>query len=259
MGKIVGLLIGMFFGPLGAILGFIIGLFYDTTSKLKFDFQFNNFENSEKNQMIAEAFPVLAAKVVLSANFLDKQMVLAVKELMIDLFGYDKAKHLMHDFKNNIEKRVSDYSVEEVCTRLNQVLFAGEKQRLVMILLQIVKQKGQVGQQEFQGVIKIASFLGLNINPFAQFDFNQSGSYQYHSRYYQQQQHSSNQIDPYQVLDLTTNATNDEIKKKYRQLSMKYHPDKAASQSEDIKNQYETKMRQINDAYDQLKKIRNIK
>ena len=35
----------------------------------------------------------------------------------------------------------------------------------------------------------------------------------------------SNITDPYQILGVSQNATDDEVKKAYRELSRKYHPD----------------------------------
>ena len=35
----------------------------------------------------------------------------------------------------------------------------------------------------------------------------------------------SNITDPYQILGVSPNATDDEVKKAYRELSRKYHPD----------------------------------
>ena len=53
--------------------------------------------------------------------------------------------------------------------------------------------------------------------------------------------------DPYKVLGVSRDATDDEIKKAYRKLAMKYHPDRNPGDEEAAK-----KMQQINAAYDQL-------
>ncbi len=60
--------------------------------------------------------------------------------------------------------------------------------------------------------------------------------------------------DPYKVLGVTPSATDEEIKKAYRQLSKKYHPDNYAnSPLEDLASE---KMQEINAAYDEITKER---
>ena len=54
--------------------------------------------------------------------------------------------------------------------------------------------------------------------------------------------------DPYKVLGVSPNATDEEIKKAYRKLAMQYHPDRNPGDQEAAK-----KMQQINDAYDRIK------
>ena len=60
--------------------------------------------------------------------------------------------------------------------------------------------------------------------------------------------------DPYKVLGVSRDATDDEIKKAYRELARKYHPDNY--QGSDLADLVEEKMKQINEAYDQIQKER---
>lgn len=53
----------------------------------------------------------------------------------------------------------------------------------------------------------------------------------------------------YEVLGVSSTATKDEIKKKYRECTKKFHPDKFATASESEKQKAEKTFREINDAY----------
>ena len=59
-------------------------------------------------------------------------------------------------------------------------------------------------------------------------------------------------FDPYQVLGISRGASDDEIKKAYRSLSRKYHPD--ANMNNPNKAQAEEKFKQVQQAYDQIMK-----
>ena len=54
--------------------------------------------------------------------------------------------------------------------------------------------------------------------------------------------------DPYSVLGVSPNASDEEIKKAYRELAKKYHPDRNPGDEEAAR-----KMNEINAAYDQIK------
>lgn len=61
-------------------------------------------------------------------------------------------------------------------------------------------------------------------------------------------------LDPYSVLGVSRDASMDEIKKAYRSLSRKYHPD--ANINNPNKDQAEEKFKQVQQAYDQIVKER---
>lgn len=60
--------------------------------------------------------------------------------------------------------------------------------------------------------------------------------------------------DPYKVLGVAPNASDDEIKTAYRKLARKYHPDKYADS--DLKDLADEKMKEINSAYEEIQKMR---
>ena len=65
--------------------------------------------------------------------------------------------------------------------------------------------------------------------------------------------------NPYEVLGIPPTATDDEVKKAYRRMAMKYHPDKVANAGEQVRQQATDKFRSINDAYEHIKTLRGMK
>jgi len=61
-------------------------------------------------------------------------------------------------------------------------------------------------------------------------------------------------MDPYKILNVSPNATDEEIKKAYRDLARKYHPDNYTNNP--LSDLAEEKMKEINDAYDMIMKAR---
>lgn len=70
---------------------------------------------------------------------------------------------------------------------------------------------------------------------------------------------STSYTDPYRVLGITRSATNDEVRKAYRLMAMKYHPDKVTNLGEEVRKNAENQMRKINEAYERIKAARRMK
>ncbi|MDD3693580.1 MAG: J domain-containing protein [Oscillospiraceae bacterium] len=60
--------------------------------------------------------------------------------------------------------------------------------------------------------------------------------------------------DPYKVLGISPNATDDEVKAAYRELARKYHPDNYLNNP--LSDLAEEKMQEINEAYDHIVQMR---
>jgi len=62
----------------------------------------------------------------------------------------------------------------------------------------------------------------------------------------------------YKILDIERSATDDDVKKAYRRMAMKYHPDKVSHLGDDFRKAADDKFKKVNDAYNKIKKERKI-
>ena len=116
------------------------------------------------------------------------------------------------------------------------------REQLVQYLFGIAKSDGHVSQSEEQVIKQIALLMGV-----------QTGAYQN-----MQQQNFRNISEDYATLGLSSNATDAEIKKAYRKLAVRYHPDKVSQLDTAEQEKAKVKFQQIQDAYEAIKKERGI-
>lgn len=64
--------------------------------------------------------------------------------------------------------------------------------------------------------------------------------------------------DAYAVLGISPDATDDEVRKAYRNLALKHHPDRVATLGEDIRRAAEKKFQEINEAKEKIYKARGM-
>jgi DnaJ like chaperone protein len=62
----------------------------------------------------------------------------------------------------------------------------------------------------------------------------------------------------YKILEITPDANDEELKKAYRRMAMKYHPDKVAHLGQDVQKAANTKFQELIAAYEKIKKERGI-
>ena len=100
-------------------------------------------------------------------------------------------------------------------------------------------------QEEFEEFIRNA-FGGSTYGNSSE-GYRQGGNYQRTGTY------TSNRSKYYRILGVKDGASQEEIKKAYRQLAKEHHPDKFVNASDSEKKFHENKMKEINEAYENLK------
>lgn len=62
----------------------------------------------------------------------------------------------------------------------------------------------------------------------------------------------------YKILEIERSSTDEEVKKAYRKMALKYHPDKVSHLGDDIRKSADEKFARVNEAYNKIKKERNL-
>lgn len=121
---------------------------------------------------------------------------------------------------------------------------------LLELVFQILYTKQDVPEDELQIARRIAAFL--EISSYDQRTIE--AKYKYGQQYSTTPSQDS-VAQYYATLGLEKGADMEQIKKAYRKLSMKYHPDKVGHLGDEFQKIAETKMKEINAAYDYFKKL----
>lgn len=111
------------------------------------------------------------------------------------------------------------------------------------------RSSGTFTQEEFEEFIRNAFGGTYGGSTYG----NSSGGYRQGGSYQRTGTYTSNRSKYYRILGLKDGASQEEIKKAYRQLAKEHHPDKFVNASDSEKKFHESKMKEINEAYENLK------
>jgi DnaJ like chaperone protein len=136
-------------------------------------------------------------------------------------------------------------SLETLLTQFRSSFVYEPRLILVELVYQVFFSNERVTDQELELARNIAEYLELS-----PYDLQTIQSRYIHMR------HTAVNVEQqyYEILGLQPDASFEEIKKAYRKLSMRYHPDKVVHLGEEFKGVAEEKMKEINAAYQYLKK-----
>jgi len=182
---------------------------------------------------------VLLGAVMKADNQLLKSELDYVKQFLQQQFSSQDTQNYMTLFKDIIKQ---DYPLRDVCRQIQRSMDHPSRLELIHVLFGLSQADGHVHPDEIRVIHTIARYLNVNEN-----DFNSIKAMVIKDT------HSA-----YEVLEIEKSATDSEVKKAYRKMASKYHPDKVAHLGEDLKNLAEEKFKSVNDAYQSVKKERGI-
>ena len=256
--KWIGASIGWSFGgPIGAIIGLALGSVIDVMADGKSGPLLGDRDSRpqgrgrttyrtqprQRPQTQSGDFEVsllILASVVIKADGVQDQRELDfVRRQFSSMYGKQRANHAFKLFKNISKQKVS---VRPVCLQIRQMMDHSSRLQLMHFLFGIAKADGTVTQDEERQIYTIAGYLGISAR-----DYESIKAMFYNS--------SDN---AYKVLEITKSATDDEVKKAYRKMAKKYHPDKVIHLGKEHQKGAEEKFRQVQAAYEQLQKERGF-
>lgn len=253
-------------GPIGAIIGFALGSLVDNASSIGGD-AFSNASSSAgsgtSNQDFNKAFVVLSAAVMKADGKVLKSELDYVKNFFIRNFGETDAKEYLLVLREVLKQ---DIDVQGVCEQVRHYMDTSLRLQILHYLFGIAKADGTVEQSELNVIRTIAGYLGLSEREFlgvqAMF-FGRSYSYsgsagsgQSSGSSYSSSRYSLKSA--YAILEIDESASDDEVKKAYRKMAVKYHPDKLQHLEEAHQKAGKDKFLKVQEAYENIKKSRGL-
>ncbi|MFO7658202.1 MAG: TerB family tellurite resistance protein [Bacteroidales bacterium] len=235
-GKWIGAGLGWTFGgPLGAILGFAFGSFIDISGE--------NILSEERKTTTGDfivSLLTLIAGVMKADGRVLKSELDFVKTYFIQVFGRETALEALQMLKNILNQNIP---LMEVCMQIKQRMDYSSRLQLIHFLFGLANADGHIDKSELRTIEEICGYLGITAADIESTKnmFVKSSEW------------------AYKILELNPGASDEEVKKAYRMMAVKHHPDKVSYLGEDIKKQADEKFKKINEAYESIKKERGIK
>ena len=255
--KWIGASLGWSFGgPIGAIIGLALGSIVDAM----FDEKSNPLLGEAPRQRSQPRYGsrpgktrprtqsgdfevsllILASVVIKSDSKQDQRELDYVRQQFVSMYGKVRANHAFKLFKNISKQK--NISKRQVCLQIKSMMDHPSRLQLVHFLFGIAKADGMVTNDELKTIYTMSGYLGISNR-----DFESIKAMFYSSR-----------DNAYKILEIDKTATDDEVKKAYRRMAKKYHPDKVVHLGKEHQKGAEEKFRQVQEAYEEIQKERGF-
>ncbi len=233
-------------GPIGAVIGFVAGTVVDAYTKEDFERDSREFQRQYRTtpkQTQSGDFEisllVLSAIVIKADGKVDQRELNYVRSQFVGMYGKERANHAFQLFKGIMKKQIS---TRQVCLQIRENMPHASRLQLLHFLFGIAKSDDHVAESEVEEIRKIAGYLYIN-----QYDFESIKAMFY-----------SSTDSAYKILEIDKSASDSEVKKAYRKMAKKYHPDKLQGLGEEHLKGAQEKFQKIQAAYDSVKKERGM-
>jgi len=232
----------------GAMVGYFAGylieqLYYKNSSKKKASFAKATKQRSQ--QVSPKDFELnllsLASIIIKADGQVNQAELDYVRQYFVSSYGKERANATFKVFNEVIKNR--EINAYRICTYISQHTRYESRLQILHFLFGIAKSDGHVSASEDQKIKEISGFFRI------------------HNREYEgiRAMFYSEAGNAYKILEIEKTATDSEIKKAYRSMVKKYHPDKLQHLPEHLIKGAKEKFLAVQEAYDQLQKERGFK
>ena len=230
-------------GPIGAILGYAYAQMtendpYNPGRSRRTDGS-TRFPRTRTGDFIVSLL-VLFAKVMKADDQLLRSELDYVKSFLLQQLDRTQVRDYMIIFKEILQQ---DYALKDVCRQIQRSMDHPSRIELIHVLFGLSQADGNIHPQEIRVIHTISRYLNVNEKDFesvmAMFIVDSRSSYT--------------------ILEINSTVKDNEVKRAYRKMANKYHPDKVAHLGPDLRKIAEEKFKAVNNAYQTIKKERGIK
>ena len=226
----------------GAIIGFLLGSLFEGSSSSNGSRR-SIFTQSKQGVSPAE-FELnllsLASLVIKADGIVNQKELDFVRQYFVQAYGKEHANATFKVFNEEIKKK--QLSAQKIAAFLRDRMRYESRLQIIHFLFSVAKADGQISDPEVREINNITGFLGINHRDFESI----------------KAMFFSNPDSAYKILEIEKTANSDQIKKAYRTMVKKYHPDKLQHMDEVYRNGAEEKFRKVQEAYEQIQKERGF-
>lgn len=236
-------------GFFGAVAGYFIGTlidsFYGNTKSQGNQGFHNPFNPTEKSVNLGD-FELnllsLSAIVIKADGEVSQRELDYVRSFFVQQFGKERANATFRTFNEVVKSR--SVEVDRISDYLRSRTTYEMRLQILHFLFGVANADGKILNQELYTLTEIASHLRIQRHDFesikAMFVDIQSAD------------------NSYKILEIDKNASDSEVKKAYREMVKKFHPDKLVGMDEAYKKGAREKFNKVQEAYDKIKRERGF-
>jgi DnaJ like chaperone protein len=224
-------------GPIGGLLGFIVGSVVDSATIISSSQGSGAVRTSQGD--FGMSLLVLVAAVMKADGKVVKSELDYVKNFFVRQFGQEASKQALIMLRDLLKQ---DIPVRDVSQQIGRNMDYSSRLQLMHLLFNISMADNIAHPSEVELIGKISEYMGIASSDFTSI-----------KNMFIPETDSS-----YKILEIEPSSSNEEVKKAYRRMAMKYHPDKVSHLGEEFRKTAEAKFKNVNEAYEKIKRERSI-